>query len=326
MTKDKELILATNRYATEDRNKSWTLTISTIGLFLAAYAGALVNISIFLQIICAILAGLLTVRLFTIYHDYLHKSILQHSIIAQVIFTIFGLFVLAPISIWKRSHDFHHTHNSKLYSSSIGSFPIVTRKEYLNAKKLDRNLYLFARHPLTILFGYIFVFIWGMILRSLINNPKKHMDSLVALIFHVMLGVVIFLTLGLQSLLIGFILPIMIAHALGSYLFYAQHNFPSAKFRSKEEWEYVHAALYSSSYMKMNKLMHWFTGNIGYHHIHHINPRIPFYNLPKAFEEMPVFQNPGTTTFTPKGIMDCLRLKVWDPQQGRMLSKREIYQ
>ncbi len=326
MIKDKELIVATARYAKEDRTKSWILTVSTLVLWTLAYVGAIRNIHIVPQLICAVLAGLLNIRLFIIYHDYLHKSILQNSIIAKAIFTVYGLFILAPVSIWKRSHNFHHAHNSKLYSSSIGSYPLATREEFLKASKLERSLYLFARHPFTIAFGYIFVFIWGMLLRSLINNPKKHLDSLLALVFHVALGVAIFSVFGLQSLLVGYILPIMLGHALGAYLFYAQHNFPSAKFKSKEEWTYVEAALYSSSYMKMNKLMHWFTGNIGYHHIHHVNPKIPFYNLPKAFNEMEALQNPGTTSLTPKGIAECFKLKAWDPEQERMIGKAELFQ
>ncbi|MEL7120687.1 MAG: fatty acid desaturase [Bacteroidota bacterium] len=325
MVKDKELILATAKYAQEDRSKSWTLMISTLILWMLAYAGAIVNVHIVPQIIFAVLAALLNVRFFIIYHDYAHKSLLQNSILADIVFYIFGLFILAPVSIWKRSHNFHHAHNSKLYSASIGSYPIATREEFIKASKLERRLYLFARHPFTIMMGYVFVFIWGMVLRSLINNPKKHLDSLLSLVFHGVLITTIVTTLGWQSLLIGYFLPIMIAHAMGAYLFYAQHNFPSVKFKNKEEWNYVDAALKSSSYMTMNKLMHWFTGNIGYHHIHHINPRIPFYNLPKAFREMEIFQNPGTTSLSLKGMIECFKLKVWDPELDRMIGKMEIY-
>ncbi len=326
MIKDKNIILSTSRYAKEDRKKSWQLLVGALLLFLVTYIGALVNVHWAPQLICGVLNGLLIVRLFIIYHDYLHKSILQNSALAEAIFTIYGWFVLAPVSIWRRSHNYHHAHNSKLYTSSIGSYPLVTKKEFLAAGKMERGLYLFARHPFTILFGYLFVFIWGMSLRSLINNPKKHIDSLIALIFHVALGVSIYLLLGWQSLVLGFFLPIMIAHALGAYLFYAQHNFPSATFKTKEEWDYVYAALHSSSYMKMHPVMHWFTGNIGYHHIHHINPKIPFYNLPVAYKEMEELQNPGETSLNPKDIAACFRLKVWDPEQGRMIGKKELFQ
>ena len=189
---------------------------------------------------------------------------------------------------------------------------------------MDRRLYLFSRHPLTIALGYFFVFLWGMVLRSLINNPKKHLDSLLSLLFHFGLAFTIYYFLGVQGFLLGFLLPLMISHALGAYLFYAQHNFPTATYKSKEEWDYVYAALHSSSYMKMNKVMSWFTGNIGYHHIHHINSGIPYYNLPVAYREMEEFQNPGVTSLSPKDIAACFYVKCWDQEQGKMVGWREV--
>ena len=91
-------------------------------------AGALVHVHWVFQLAHSIVAGLLLVRIFTMYHDYMHRAILQSSILAELIFVIFGWFILAPVSIWRRSHDFHHAHNSKLYTSSIGSFPLATKK------------------------------------------------------------------------------------------------------------------------------------------------------------------------------------------------------
>lgn len=324
MRKDKELIIATRKYAREDRLRSWWCLISTLLLFFLAEAGAIVDVHWAVQLFCSVVAGLLLVRLFTMYHDYLHRAILPCSRLAEFIFTIYGWYVLAPVSIWRRSHDFHHHHNSKLYTSSIGSFPLVTKKAYLAASPIERGLYLFNRHPFTIGFGYLFVFLWGMVLRSFINNPKEHWDSLLAICFHFGVGASIYFMFGWQSLILGFFLPAIISCALGAYMFYAQHNFPSATFKSKEEWNYVYAALHSSSYMKMGVLMNWFTGNIGYHHIHHINPSIPFYNLPVAFQEMEEFQNPGTTSLMPKDIAACFNVSVWDPEQGKMISLDEI--
>ena len=100
---------------------------------------------------------------------------------------------------------------------------------------------------------------------------------------------------------------------MGAYLFYAQHNFPTATFAEKEGWSYVNAALGSSSYMRMNQVMHWFTGNIGYHHIHHLNARIPFYRLPEVYKAIPELQMAKTTSLMPGEMIRCLRLKVWDP-------------
>ena len=103
-------------------------------------------------------------------------------------------------------------------------------------------------------------------------------------------------------------------------MFYAQHNFPGVTFVGNEEWTYEGAALDSSSYMKLNPLMHWVTANIGYHHIHHMNSRIPFYRLPEVMAAIPELQTAKTTSLKPKDVLACLRLKVWDFEKQKMIS------
>ena len=235
MLEGKDLLLATRKYAKEDRTKSWILFLSTFSLMVAAYTGAVISPFLIPQIICSVLAGLISVRLFIIYHDYLHNSILQDSWFAKALFLFYGMFMLTPISIWKRSHDYHHVNNAKLHTSSIGSFPLVTKEEFLAASESDRKKYLFVRHPFTIAFGYFFAFLWGMCIRTFIVNPKKHLDTLFAILFHYGIGFTIYYFFGLQSFLFGFFFPTFFNCALGAYLFYAQHNFPGATFKNKEE-------------------------------------------------------------------------------------------
>src|SRR4029079_16069158 len=129
------------------------------------------------RIFFSVLSGLLVVRTFIIYHDHQHHSILMHSRLANLIMSGFGIFVLSPPSIWKRSHDHHHTHNSKLFSASIGSYPIMTTHKFMESTPEERRAYLIQRHPLTILFGYISMFVVGMSLRSFLSSPVRHFDS-----------------------------------------------------------------------------------------------------------------------------------------------------
>jgi omega-6 fatty acid desaturase (delta-12 desaturase) len=110
-----------------------------------------------------------------------------------------------------------------------------------------------------------------------------------------------------------------VATALGSYLFYAQHNFPGARFQEKGDPAYAAAALVGSSYTPMNYVLRWFTGNIGYHHVHHLNARIPFYRLPEAMAHVEELQSPGVTTLSPLGVYRCLRLKLWDSDRQRLV-------
>ena len=109
-----------------------------------------------------------------------------------------------------------------------------------------------------------------------------------------------------------------------SYLFYAQHNFPGVVFRKNQDWNYADAALLSSSYMKMNPIMQWFTANIGFHHIHHLNAKIPFYRLPDVMKAIPELQNAKTTSLRLSDIKECLKLKVWDPELNKMVSFMEM--
>jgi len=265
------------------------------------------------------------IRSFIIYHDYQHHTILHNSRTAKVMMTVFGWYILAPASIWKRSHDYHHQHNSKLFSADIGSYPIVTKDRFQAMDKRQRLGYLAIRHPLTMLFGYVTMFIWGMCLRSFLSNPRKHFDSLFALFLHVAGSVVIWLFFGFEGWLLCVLVPFFIGHAMGAYLFYAQHNFPGVVFKDRCGWTYEGAAMESSSYMRMSPFMQWCTGNIGYHHIHHLNCRIPFYKLPVAMRRIRELQAAKITTLNPKDIWACLRLKVWDPEQQKMIGYREIF-
>ena len=319
MLQGKQLILATKPFAKENRAKSWFYTISTLVLLIAALFGTVYNFHWSLKIASSILAGLVIVRLFVIYHDHQHKAILDKSPLATFIFTLFGFYVLAPTGIWSASHDYHHKNNCKLFSASIGSYPIYTKHKFDNLSASEKRHYLFIRHPLTILFGYIFTFMYGMCIKSMINRFSKNIDSLVGLILHISYQVTVFYFLGWQTWILMCAIPHFISGAMGSYLFYAQHNFPTVTFVGNEEWTYEGAALDSSSFMKLNQAMHWFTANIGYHHIHHMNSRIPFYRLPEVWEAIPEMRTAKTTSLKIKDIWACLKLKVWDFDNKKMV-------
>ena len=319
MRKGKELILATRPFASEIKWKSWFTTLSTLTLLVFFHWGTFQHIHPALRIASSILTGLVISRMFVIYHDYAHHTILYKSIPAKFIFSLFGLYMLAPTSIWKRSHDYHHNNNSKLFSASIGSYPIFSKQKFLTASKSERREYLAIRSPLNMLFGYFTIFGFGMCYWSFHSSPRRHYDSLIALLLHVSAIVLVPYFFGWFTLLVGVLMPYSIACGFGAYLFYAQHNFPGVTFKNNIEWSYDHAALESSSFMNTNFFWHWVTANIGYHHIHHINAKIPFYRLPEAMKAIPELQNPKTTTLWPSDIIKCLRLKIWDPDIQKMV-------
>jgi acyl-lipid omega-6 desaturase (Delta-12 desaturase) len=319
MLQGKQLILATKPFAKEDRFKSWYLSLSTLFILICCLYLTTTHLPLILKFGSSVLAGLVIVRMFVIYHDHQHKAILDKSPLANVIFTLFGFYVLAPTGIWSASHDYHHKHNSKLFSASIGSYPIYTKQKFNKLSKKEQRHYLFIRHPLTILFGYFFTFMYGMCIKSIINRFSKNIDSLIALIVHFSYQFLVFYFLGFNTWILFCVIPHFISGALGSYLFYAQHNFPDVVFVGNEEWTYEGAALDSSSFMNLNPFMHWVTANIGYHHIHHMNSRIPFYRLPEVMNSVPEMQNVKYTSLKLKDVMACLKLKVWDFENKKMI-------
>jgi omega-6 fatty acid desaturase (delta-12 desaturase) len=314
----------TKAFAKDHPLKSWWCILSTTFFLISAMAGTFPFMPLAVRILCCGVTGLLIVRLFVIYHDQQHHAILPKSKLAELYMRVLRMWVLCPSSIWRSSHDYHHANNSKLRSAHIGSYPVMTKKQYAGESRAVRLKYLFLRHPLTIVFGYLFVFLFGMVIYPFVNAPRKHYDCLLALLLHLALGAALVLLFGWLALALTLILPLFVACALGAYLFYAQHNFPTVTFKDKGGWTYEGAALESSSYLKTNPVTAWFTANIGYHHIHHLNHRIPFYRLPEAFRAIPELQRAKTTSLRPAEILRCLCLKVWCVETQRMVGVRGL--
>jgi omega-6 fatty acid desaturase (delta-12 desaturase) len=315
----KELIIATKPFTKENLFLSWWHTLSTFSLLILCNFLVFYLEPFYLKIPMAILTALFNSRMFVIYHDHQHKAILVKSKMAEVIFTVFGWYLLATPSVWKRSHDYHHKNNSKLFSANIGSYPIVSKKKYMTLTLKEKRMYLATRNPYIIGLGYLSMFIFGMCINPFISNPRKHWDSLLALLLHIALSVLIVYHFGWMQWVYSVIIPFTLTCGFGAYLFYAQHNFPGVWFAENVDWKYDIAALKSSSFMVMNPVMNYFTANIGYHHIHHLNARIPFYRLPEVMAHFPELQGAKRTSLSLKDIRECLRLKVWDPDLNRMV-------
>jgi omega-6 fatty acid desaturase (delta-12 desaturase) len=318
-----ELVRASNVYAREDRALTWRLLATTLLVWALVAATAAFAPWWPLRALAAVASGFVIVRVFIFYHDWLHGALLTGSPLGGLLMRLFGYYILAGASVWKETHDYHHKHTAKMVGASIGSYPVVTLAMWHLLTPRQRFAYRAARHPLTMLFGYFLVFQWGMCLSAFKRQPRQHLDGLVALLFHLGLAGLVAYALGVEAALFTVVVPVAIATALGSYLFYAQHNFPGMQIRGRREWEYTYAALRSSSMFDMNPLMHWLTGNIGFHHVHHLNHRIPFYRLPEAMREMPELQDPGRTSWRPRDVLAALRGNVWDPKLGRMVTYAE---
>lgn len=317
---DRQLMIDSRMFASEHVGRSWWHLVTTVLILLAFGAVAWQAPMTWVRVLASLLVGLTLVRTFILYHDFQHRAILKDSKLAGALLGAYGYLMLTPPSVWRRSHDHHHRNNSKMFGASIGSFPIMTKQNYQTASSLERFEYRLARSPWVIVFGYWVVFLFGMCVRPLLLDARKHWDAPVALAVHFGFILVCWWTAGWQTTFLAFILPAWIATSVGAYLFYVQHNFPGAKIRSGAEWSYSDAALNSSSFLEMGPVMHWMTGNIGYHHVHHLNAKIPFYRLPEAMAKLSGLQSPIRTSLRIRDIIGCLRLKLWDASLDRFVT------
>jgi omega-6 fatty acid desaturase (delta-12 desaturase) len=313
------LIEASKAFAPESRARSWWVLLTTTAVLIGSYALCWLPLYWPLRAAIAVFAGLVTVREFIVYHDYLHGALLRGSKLARVILYPFGVFVMTPPQVWRETHNYHHAHTAQLVGSNIGSFATMTTRQWAEATAAERRHYKIVRHPLTVLCAYFTAFMLDMCLMSFLRSPRKRWDSLLALLVNWAATGLIVGFFGFAVFFFGWFLPLFVAHATGAYLFYAQHNFDGLHIQPREEWAYDRAALESSSYMPTGPLMQWLTGNIGFHHVHHLNPTIPFYRLPEAMAAIPELQVPGVTRLTPSDIAANFRMKLWDPDQQKMV-------
>ena len=321
---DRDLFKATLPFGIESVKTSWWVVGSTFLMLLAALFGAALAPAWPLRLLFSIVSALLMLRAFITYHDYLHNAILSRSRPAQWLFYLYAAFSLTPPRSWKNSHNFHHGHVGKIDADSVGAFAMMTTDEWRDASFAARMAYRIERHPLTILAGYFTIFFLSVTLMPLLRNPARHWDSLLVLLSHFTLIAVLWIVGGFDVAFFVVLLPMTIASMIGSYLFFAQHSFENMRVLPTQTWTSRRAAMESSSYLKLNKVMSWFTGNIGYHQFHHLNVRIPFYRLPEAMAAIPELQSPVTITLSLKDIRASFQCCLWDEGLQRMVSYREF--
>lgn len=318
-----QLMRATKPFSKEQPWRSWTGLLSTFAVWAALMSAVVLLPMWWGKLVASLLVGMIIVRMFILYHDYCHGAIFRRSKVVRPIMTAIGWYTMAVPSVWRESHNYHHANNSKLTGSSIGSYPIVSLGVYKVLKPKKRQQLKMVRHPAFMALGLFTTFFVGMSISPFLRDRKNHWTAPLALATWWGVFFTLLIFAGWQIAVFAVLIPGIISCAAGSYLFYAQHNFPSARFQGRREWEFTRAALESSSMFDMHPIMHWFTGNIGYHHIHHLNHQIPWYRLPEAYRELPELQQPGRTTWALRDIVACLRCHVWSPDHGRMVSFEE---
>jgi omega-6 fatty acid desaturase (delta-12 desaturase) len=319
----KDLIDASRPFAREDVSRSWFHVATTFAALAAAITIATRATWLPLRIVASIAEALVFVRAFILYHDHMHGALLRESKLAKALFHVQGVLMLNPPRVWADTHNFHHANTARLAAPATGTFVLWTVDRWRKATWLQKLAYRAERNPITIFFAHITVFFMGMCAIPFVQNPKRYLSCAIAVVSHVALGAAVWTLCGPSTFVLTFAVPFFLSCMIGAYLFYAQHNAPGITVRDDDEWTHAEGAVEGSTFMKTGPLMQWFSGNIGFHHIHHLNARIPFYRLPEAMAAIPELQNPVVTSLSPKAILDALRVDLWDPRRGRMVTYAE---
>ncbi|MGG4507361.1 fatty acid desaturase [Heyndrickxia sporothermodurans] len=300
--------------------------VTSVGPFLILWVLAYfsLNISFWLTLLCAIPAAGFLVRTFIIFHDCTHYSFFKNRRANEIVGIITGLFTFCSYEQWKHSHSLHHATNGHLDKRGDGDVWTMTLQEYAGASVLKRVWYRIYRNPfIMFIIGplYLFLISYRFNRKKATKKEKRHvwMTNIVLLFVVLVLG----FTLGWKAFLLVELPIFYIASFGGVWLFYVQHQFEDGYFESGENWDYVEAALKGSSYYKLPKLLQWFSGNIGFHHVHHLNSRVPNYYLEKAHKSDPSLQDVPTLTLWTS--LKSLTFKLWDEKSKKFIGSREIH-
>ncbi len=312
-------------YEKPSLKKSWWQLANTILPFAILWYSAYwsLSISVWLSLFLTVPASAFLVRIFIIFHDCGHHSFFKSRRANDAVGILTGLLAFFPYYQWRYEHSVHHAGNGDLDRRGIGDIVTLTVDEYLALPLFSRVLYRLYRNPF-VMFGLGPIFVIFIRYRfsrkgaGLKERLNTHLTSL-ALGGAIALGC---WGMGWEkfALVEG---PILyFAGAAGIWLFYVQHQFEEGYFEKTEHWDYVSAALHGSSYYKLPKILQWITGNIGFHHIHHLGPRVPNYNLQQIFNDVTYLQKVPTL-----GLLSSLRslgYRVWDEDGKRFIGFKSV--
>ena len=297
-----------------------TSLIPYLALSVAIYLT--LGVSLPLTVVLAVLAGGFLVRVFVMFHDCAHGSLLPSRRANNVLGTVLGLLVLSPFTRWRHDHAVHHATAGDLDRRGVGDIVTLTVAEY-NARSWRGRLgYRLTRNPLVMFgLGPIFAMIIGPRIVARDARPRMRNSVLVTDAMLAVLVAVAVWAMGWQHFLIVWAPAAMLAGSAGIWLFYVQHQFEDAYWKNGADWSYADAALQGSSHLKLPAILRFFTGNIGLHHVHHLNARIPSYHLPRAHAASPLFAAVPTLTFW-DGVR-AVRLKLWDAEACKLVTFRQ---
>jgi omega-6 fatty acid desaturase (delta-12 desaturase) len=314
-----------SRYNYPDPWRSWWQIINSVGPYIILWVAMIytIKVSYLLTLVLSVFAAGFMVRIFIIFHDCGHGSFFKSKKLSKIGGIITGVIVFTPYHKWHHDHKIHHQTVGNLEKRGIGDVLTLTVNEYKNLSPFRRLYYRIYRNPV-VLFVIAPIFLFTIAHRF----TKKSMTAKEKMYVHLS-TLSIIATVALLMLLIGwktFLLiqiPVLfIAAGHGVWLFYVQHQFRHVLWTNSDNWNYKTVALKGSSLFRLPWILNWFTGNIGYHHIHHLSPLIPNYNLKKCHDENRMFQDIKPITFF--SAFESLSLRLWDEERQLLVKFSEV--
>lgn len=295
--------------------------IPFVALWYLAYLS--LSVSYWLSLVFIIPAAGFLIRIFIIFHDCCHHSFFNNRKANAFVGTITGILTCCPYNQWRYSHNVHHATSGNLNKRGTGDIWTLTVDEYLSLSPMRKFAYRFYRNPFVMfVIGPIYIFLIDYRFNRKRASKMERINTYLTNLGIVGIAGLLSWTIGWQEFLMIQGPIFLLSGMAGVWLFYVQHQFEHTYFENEEEWDYVRAALEGSSFYNLPKILHWITGNIGFHHIHHLSPKVPNYNLPKAHKNTPFLQKVPSI-----GLLSSLRslhYRVWSEQRKKFIGFREI--
>jgi omega-6 fatty acid desaturase (delta-12 desaturase) len=271
----------------------------------------------------AILAGAFLVRVFIIFHDCGHGSFFKSHKANVVCGFLCGTLTFTPYYHWRWEHSLHHATSGDLDRRGTGDVWTMTVQEYLEASRWKRFAYRLARNPFVLfVLAPLFIFLIKHRLPKSTASRRERW-SVYWMNFAILgVGAALSVLFGLKAYLLIQLAALMVAGSAGVWLFYVQHQFEGVYWERRDEWDYAAAALQGSSFYRLPRVLQWFSGNIGFHHIHHLSPRIPNYNLEKCHNANPLFQQVKPVTLI--ASFKSFTFRLWDEQRRKLVGYGQL--
>ncbi len=309
----------------EIRKSIWQIVNSYGGLLLGWIAMYFsLSVGYWLTLLLAVPTAGFVVRIFIIQHDCGHGSFFKSRKANDSVGIVSSLFTMTAYRYWRKNHAIHHAHHAELEERGIGDVWTLTVEEYISSPWIKRAIYRVFRNPFFLFViapGFNFVVLQRLPIGGGELRPGERRSVWWTNLALAGLFAAATALIGLKAVLLIELPVIMIAASAGTWLFYVQHQFERTYWEHTPHWNYTLAAMHGSSYYHLPKVIQWFTGNIGFHHIHHLSPRIPNYRLQECHEENPMFQQVSILTI--RSSLRTMSLTLWDEKNQRLVTFRE---